>query len=135
MDLENFVFINHLTNGLSDLLLFVFLFFNSVIISFAFHLIISAICILTLQIDHMMEIYRDLTAMARFPTDIYPKAIQGILTFTIPVIIIFTVPAKALLGFLSLNMVIISFLVGILALFVSLWFWRFALRRYSSASS
>jgi ABC-2 type transport system permease protein len=73
--------------------------------------------------------------MARFPTDIYPRLIQNILTFTIPVVILITIPAKALLGFLSWPWVILSFAVGGLSLWGAFKFWHYALGRYSSASS
>lgn len=103
-----FVFTNHLFTGLGDLILFFFLLGNSLILAFAFHLFICAICVLTTEIDHLIWVYRDLTSMARFPTDIYQKFIQGILTFTIPVVILFTVPAKALLGLLSWPWIILA---------------------------
>lgn len=130
-----FVFTNHLFTGIGDLILFFLLLFNSLILAFAFHLFICAICVLTTEIDHLVWIYRDLTNMARFPTDIYQKFIQGILTFTIPVVILITVPAKALLGLLSWPWIALAFGISGLFLWGSLRFWRFALKRYASASS
>jgi ABC-2 type transport system permease protein len=73
--------------------------------------------------------------MGRFPTDIYQKGIQAILTFTIPVVVLVTVPAKALMGLLSWQWVIFSFLISGIFLLGSLKFWKYALRQYSSASS
>jgi len=130
-----FVFTNHLFTGIGDLILFFLLLFNSLILAFAFHLFICAICVLTTEIDHLVWVYRDLTSMARFPTDIYQKAIQGILTFTIPVVILITVPAKALLGLLSWPWIALAFGISGLFLWGSLKFWRYALSKYSSASS
>ncbi|MGB9911382.1 MAG: ABC-2 family transporter protein [Microgenomates group bacterium] len=88
------------------------LFFNALILAFAFHLFFCSVCVLTTEIDHLVWVYRDLTSMARFPTDIYNKGIRIILTFTIPVIILITVPAKALLGILSWWGVMGSFLLA-----------------------
>lgn len=114
---------------------FLILFINSMFLAFAFHLFVCAICILTIQIDSMISIYRDFTNMARFPTDIYTKGVQFVLTFTVPVIILITVPAKALMGLLSWQWMILSFLIGGVFLFGSLRFWQYALKKYSSASS
>ncbi len=130
-----FVFVNHLFAGVGDLILFFLLLGNSLILAFAFHLFICAICVLTTEIDHLVWVYRDLTSMARFPTDIYQKFIQGILTFTIPVVILFTVPAKALLGLLSWPWIALAFGISVLFLWGSLKFWKYSLKRYSSASS
>lgn len=130
-----FVFVNHLFSGIGDLVLFFLFLANSLILGFAFHLFVCGVCVLTTEIDHLIWVYRDLTSMARFPTDIYQKAIQVILTFTIPVVILFTVPAKALLGLLSWQWVVLAFAISGLFLWGSLKFWGYALSRYSSASS
>lgn len=117
------------------LFLFLLLLINALVIAFAFHLFVCAVCVLTTQIDHLVWVYRDLTGMARFPTDIYQKWLQWILTFTVPVVILFTIPAKALMGFLSWEWVVFSLGLGAVFLFLSLRFWQFSLKRYSSASS
>ncbi|TSC54045.1 MAG: ABC-2 type transport system permease protein [Microgenomates group bacterium LiPW_31] len=117
------------------LILFFLLLVNSLILAFAFHLFVCGICVLTTEIDHLVWIYRDLTNMARFPTDIYQRGIQAVLTFTIPVVILITIPAKALLGLLSWQWVIFSFVISEVFLWVSLRFWKYALTHYSSASS
>jgi len=121
--------------SLSQFLTFSILFLNSLILGFAFHLFVCAVCLLTTEIDHLIWVYRDLTNMARFPTDIYQKGLRFILTFTIPVIVLITFPAKALLGLLSFRTATFAFLASSSLLLASLKFWRFALSRYSSASS
>lgn len=130
-----FGFHYHLFPGVGSLVLFLLLLLNSVVLAFAFHLFVCAVCVLTTEIDHLIWVYRDLTNMARFPTDIYKKGIQYILTFTVPVVILITIPAKALMGFLSWQWVSLSFLISGVLLLGSLCFWRYALTQYSSASS
>src|SRR3990167_6233264 len=49
--------------------------------------------------------------------------------------IMITLPAKALMGLVSASGVIVSFAIGIVALFVAKRFWGFALKKYTSASS
>lgn len=130
-----FVFSNHLFPDTASFILFFLLLLNSLFLAFAFNLLVCAVCILTTEIDHLVWVYRDLTSMARFPTDIYQRGIQAALTFTIPVIILITVPAKALLGVLSWPWIAGSFLITGLFLGVSIKLWRYALSQYSSASS
>ncbi len=130
-----FIVSNRLISGFGSLLLFFVLFANSIVLAFTFHLFVCAICILTTEIDHLVWVYRDLTSMARFPTDIYAKGVQFILTFTIPVIILVTFPAKALMGLLAWKWILVGLLVSGALLWLSLRFWRYSLGKYSSASS
>lgn len=118
--------------GLSIYLL---LLVNGFIIATGFHILVLALAVVTTEIDHAVMIYRDLTSMGRVPVDIYGEPLRSILTFVIPVGIMMTFPAKALLGFLSWPLVIFSVFMGFLFLFLSLNVWNYALRKYSSASS
>lgn len=130
-----FVFTNQLFPSVFHFFSFLALLLNSLILAFAFHLFVCAVCVLTTEIDHLIWLYRDLTNMARFPTDIYQRGVRFILTFAIPVVVLITFPAKALLGLLSFKGVLLAFLASCFLLLVSLKFWKFALSQYSSASS
>lgn len=127
--------LGHFSMFTSQILLFLILFLNSMLIAFAFHLFVCAVCVMTTEIDHLVWVYRDLTNMARFSTDIYPKVFQLFLTIPIPVVILMTVPAKAFLGLLSWSWVVLSLAIGILSVLASLKFWHYALKQYCSASS
>ena len=130
-----FLTVNGMVTSITNVILFLILLLNSVLVGFAFHLFISAVCVMTTEIDHLTWIYRDLTHMARFPTDIYQRGIQYALTFVIPVIVLVTIPAKALLGILTPQMVLIAFGVSIVFVIFSLKMWNYALSQYTSASS
>lgn len=118
-----------------QIMLFIFLFFVGILITTAFHIIVLSLGIVTLEVDHTIMIYRDLTSLGRFPVDIYKQPIQGILTYLIPVGLMITFPAKAFMGLLSPSGVFIAFGVGVVMIFTSLKFWNFALTKYTSASS
>lgn len=108
---------------------------NSLLISTAFYICILALGIITFSVDHLVMIYRDLGALARIPIDLITNPLRSILTFVIPIGIMFTFPAKVLFGLLSWQMVILSFIFGVLSLYLSLKFWHYSLRQYQSASS
>lgn len=119
--------------------LFIFLFlgllFNSFLIATGFHILVLSLGILTTEVDHSIMIYRDLTQMGRIPIDIYQQPVRAILTFIVPVGIMMTFPAKALMGLLSVSGVIVSFIFGLGFFFFSLFIWRYSLTQYASASS
>jgi len=118
-----------------NLIYFLVLFLAGVLIITAIHIFVAAFGIITTEVDHTIMIYRDLSAMARFPIDIYALPIRAFLTFIIPISIAFTVPAKAFMGLIALPTVIFSLFISTLFFLLSLRFWRFALTKYSSASS
>jgi len=126
---------NNLINNFLDVFLFFILFFASLFIGFAFHLFICAVCILTTEIDHLVWVYRDLTAMARFPTDIYRGLVRFVLTFVFPVVLLIAFPAKGLMGLLSFDRIVLAILISVLSVYLSLKFWYWSLKRYTSASS
>lgn len=118
-----------------NILLFSLLIFNSLVITLAFHIIVLALGVVTTEIDNALWIYRDLTQMVRLPVDIYREPLRSLITFIIPVGLMITFPAKALLGLLSVWSVLISFCIGLIFMTGSICFWKIALKHYSSASS
>lgn len=118
-----------------QVILFLAMVANSLLISTAFHILVLGIGIITFSVDHLVMIYRDLSALMRIPVDMFTNPIRSILTFVVPVGIMFTFPAKVLFGLLSWQMVILSFIFGVLSLYLSLKFWHYSLRQYQSASS
>jgi ABC-2 type transport system permease protein len=118
-----------------DTTYYIMLIINGLLIAAAFHIAVLSLGIITLEIDHTIMIYRDLTNLGRFPVDIYRQPLKGILTYLVPVGLMITLPVKALMGLVSPQGVFFSFVLGAILFFVSLRFWRFALARYTSASS
>lgn len=115
--------------------LYIALLINSFVIALAFHVMILSLGVLTTEIDNATMFYRDLTQMGRVPVDIYHQPLRGIITFAIPVGIMMTIPVKALMGLLTLPVILVSFSMAALLLTISMVLWRYALKSYASASS
>lgn len=116
-------------------LLFLILLAASILVSLSFHIIVVSLGIIALEVDHSIMIYRDLTQMARFPIDIYTEPLRSILTFVVPLAMMFTIPAKALMGLVTPSTIVFSLFLVFCFLFLSLRFWKYSLSQYSSASS
>lgn len=121
--------------SLLGLLFYLLLLVNAMIIAMSFHILVMALAILTLEIDHAIMIYRDFTGMGKLPVDIYGEPLRSFVTFVIPVGIMMTFPVKSLVGLLSFNAVIMAFAFGIILFIVSLTVWNYSLSQYTSASS
>ncbi len=119
----------------ANLLLFSLLAVCAVLIASAFHILVLATGVLTTEVDHLIMIYRDIQQLGRIPIEFYNKALQMILTYIIPIGVMITIPAKAIIGFFSPQMLILSFVISMILFYISIKFWQYALRRYASASS
>lgn len=108
---------------------------NGLLIAASFHIMVLALAVLTTEIDHTMMIYRDLTQLGQIPIDVYQEPIRSFLTFVIPVAIMMTFPAKALMSLLSFPMILLSLVMSAILFPTALKIWRYSLRYYTSASS
>lgn len=108
---------------------------NGIVISAAFHIAVLSLGIITMEIDHTVMIYRDLVSMGRLPIDIYKEPLKSILTFLVPVGVMVTIPAKAIMGLVSPVGIVSSLVFGIALLVLSVKFWHYGLKKYTSASS
>lgn len=119
----------------TQIILYLILVLNGLIIATAFHIAVVSLGIITLEIDHTIMIYRDVTNLGKLPIDIYQEPLKGIITYLIPVGVMITLPAKALMGLVTPVGVISSMALGFIAIFLSIKFWGYALKFYTSASS
>ena len=120
--------------NLANILVYLLLVVNGLLIATALHIFVLCIGILTQEVDNAIWLYRDFSQMGRFPVDIYREPLRWFITFIIPVGIMISVPAKVLMGEMS-NLVFISFGVGIASFVLALWSWDKAVKSYTSASS
>jgi ABC-2 type transport system permease protein len=119
----------------AGILAYLILMGNSFLIAVSFHVFVLALAILTTEIDHTIMIYRDFTGMGKIPIDIYGEPLRSFVTFVVPVGVMMTFPVKALLGLLSIPGIIIALIIGLSFFSASILFWKYALARYTSASS
>lgn len=117
------------------LLVYAALLFNSMLIATALHISILASGIITMEVDGLTWLYRDFLYLGQLPVDAYKQPIRGLLSFVVPIGIMITVPARQLLGLTNTVGILFTGLVGITTIVISLQLWKFALKKYSSASS
>ncbi len=117
------------------ILLYIGLLLNSFIILTAFHILIASITMLTLDVDNIIFLYRDLSRLGQFPVTLYGQILRVLLFVVVPVGLMITVPAQVLLNTPPSLSIGITTLIGVTFFFLSLRIWNWALRKYSSASS
>jgi len=121
--------------GIDDYLLGVLPLLFSFVILYSLWFMLGAMSIWFVKIYNVTEVLRGLLEAGRYPIAAYPTAYRFFFTFVMPVAFLTTVPAQALLGRSDISWLIGTAILAVALFFASTWFWRFALRFYTSASS
>ncbi|MEA5569557.1 ABC transporter permease [Calothrix sp. UHCC 0171] len=106
-----------------------------VIVLYSLWFMLGATSIWFVKIYNVTEVLRGLLEAGRYPMIAYPTAFRFFFTFVIPVAFLTTVPAEAMLGRSQTIWFVGAGLLAVILFLFTSWFWRFALRFYTSASS
>ncbi|WP_013323055.1 ABC transporter permease [Gloeothece verrucosa] len=123
----------HLT--LSNYLLSAIPIFWGIIILYSLWFMLGATSIWFVKIYNVTEVLRGLLEAGRYPMVAYPAAYRFFFTFVIPVAFLTTIPAEAMLGRSQFIWIIGAAVLAICLFLAAKYFWNFALRFYTSASS
>lgn len=135
------ILINHFLDrlqihlSLSSGIIFFCLFFLGLFIIYNLFFIFSTTNIWFINLFNLQELYGSVIDAGRFPVAIFKGNLKHIFIYLIPVAFIATFPTQALMGKIGFEKVFLGILIAIVMFAVSQWFWKFALRRYQSASS
>jgi len=115
----------------SEWLLFIFLFVIALTTLLAFSVILAALGIIWVGNSRLFDIYNSISKFASYPVTIFQKNLRMILSFFIPVAMLGFIPASVMLN-LSSPSLYISVICCILFFGISLLFWKYMIRRYTS---
>lgn len=107
----------------------------SLTILYSLWYILGTLTIWFVKIFNVTEVFRNMMEAGKFPIAAYPALPRFIFTFILPVAFLTTVPAQAMLGVASWRFLLAQTALALSLFAFSRWFWRFALRSYTSASS
>jgi ABC-2 type transport system permease protein len=106
-----------------------------IVILYSLWFILGATSIWFVKIYNVTEVLRGFLEAGRYPIIAYPVMYRFFFTFVVPVAFLTTVPAEILLGRGELVWSIGTAILAVLLFLFSKFFWQFALRFYTSASS
>ena len=133
---EGFTVMNYLS-GIPPLLL-------GLVMLYSLWFILGATSIWFVKVANLTHVLYQLLEAGRFPVTAYPAAYTFFFTFVVPVAFLTTFPAHLMIGRadfqLMMNLsagglLLLAGGIAVVLLWFSRWFWRFALRFYTSASS
>ncbi len=108
---------------------------NSILMLYSIMIIAVTLAFWIIELKAFWELYDIFTEGARYPIGFYKEPLRFILTFIIPLAIMFTFPAQFLVKNLSWEFIILSFVVGGMLFFAAHKFFYFGIKHYNSASS
>lgn len=123
---------------MQSVLLFVLMLGAGFTIVYCFWLMLATLCFWFVRIQNIEMVFWNVFEAGRFPIQVYPNWLQWTLTYLIPLAFITTFPAMAGSGDptkISPQIVLTAIFMAGLMFFLSSWFWRIGLKRYSGASA
>jgi ABC-2 type transport system permease protein len=123
------------TPGALDVLASLALLACAALVLYSIWILVIAAAFWVVRLDNLAYLFNSVFDFARWPVSVFRGALRVVFTFVIPLGIMTTYPAEALLGTLSLRTALLSAAGALTFAFVSRVIWRRALGRYTSASS
>jgi ABC-2 type transport system permease protein len=114
---------------------FVILGLAGVAVMYALALAVQCLAVWSIGAEGLDDVIQGMVEAARFPVDMYRGIVRALLTFVIPVAMLTTLPADALLGRSNSGLVGIAVAVAVTLVWLSSRLWTWSLRRYSGASA
>ncbi len=105
------------------------------IILYSIWFMLGTMSIWFVKVFNITEVLRGLLEAGRYPKVAYPAAYRFFFTFVVPVTFLTTIPAETILGRSNFYWIIGAGFLAVLLFFIAYFFWKFALRFYTSASS
>lgn len=108
----------------------------AMVVLYSLGYLLSTLSIWFIKLYNITIAMQSLLEAGRYPIQAYPAVYRVLFTFIIPVAFLTTVPAQSVLGKPGSTAWLLGAIAVATAMFgASRWFWRFALRSYTSASS
>ena len=85
------------------------------------------------RVDNLTQLFSAVFDAARWPADVFRGVVRALFTFVIPITIMTTTPAEALLGRLRTPALFGAIAGAVLAFAISRWVWNRSIARYTSA--
>ncbi len=108
---------------------------TAIVISYSLWFMSVTVAMWFSRLQNIAEVFTMAIDAARFPTNIYPPILRFVFMTIFPLGLIIFLPSEVILRRTPTEYFIFPIVAAALFLALSHWFWNFALRHYSSASS
>ncbi|MBS1717215.1 MAG: ABC-2 family transporter protein [Armatimonadetes bacterium] len=108
---------------------------SAIVIFYSFNMALMATGIWLVRVDNLFVLGESVLQVARYPMDIFSNGIKQFMTNVVPLAFLAYFPAKSLIVAITPSQLGLSLAWSTAAFLFGRYFWRFAVRSYTSASS
>lgn len=108
---------------------------TSALLLYSLAILVVSAAFWVVRLDNLIYLFNSIFDAARWPASIFPDAIRFVFTFVIPLALMTTFPAEALLGRLTIDVALFAVAGSLVFAWLARAVWKRALSRYTSASS
>lgn len=119
--------------AISHVLLSMLLLASGTIILYSFWIFGASLAFYVVRVDNITYLFTSIFDAARWPRTVFRGAIRAIFTFVVPILVITSLPAEALLGKIAPPSIALSLGLALLFGVVSRLVWTRSIARYTSA--
>ena len=121
--------------SIAQLLLAAALLVAAVLVLYSIAILVVSIAFVAVRVDNLLYLFQSVFDVARWPSSVFRGLLAVVFTYVLPLALMTTYPALALLGKLNARTAIAALLGSILFASVARLIWLSSIRRYTSASS
>jgi len=107
----------------------------AVLVLYSIAILVVSIAFIAVRVDNLLYLFQSIFDVARWPVSIFRGTLAIIFTYVLPLALMTTYPALALLGKLSLATAASALIGTVVFAGVARAIWRASIARYTSASS
>ena len=108
---------------------------TAVVLLYSIWIMVVSAAFYVVRVDNLAYLFTSIFDAARWPSSVFRGVLHVIFTFVIPLALMTSYPAEALLGRFTLSQAALSFAGAAVFAFIARMVWRGSLARYTSASS
>ena len=106
------------------------------LVHYSLMFMLASVSFWTVRAQGIVWGYYNLFNIARMPDEAFRGVFKAVFTFALPVLLVSNVPVRVLADKLTSPVALSALLgLGVIWALISEWFWRFSIRRYTSAST
>ncbi len=119
----------------ADVLLAAGLLFAAVLVLYSIAILVVSIAFIAVRVDNLLYLFQSVFDVARWPSSVFRGTLAIVFTYVLPLALMTTYPALALLGKLTTQTAIGALLGSVAFAAAARLIWLASIRRYTSASS
>jgi ABC-2 type transport system permease protein len=108
---------------------------SAVLVLYSIAILVVSIAFIAVRVDNLLYLFQSVFDVARWPSSVFRGALAMVFTFVLPLALMTTYPALALLGKLRVGTATSAIAGTLLFTGVARVIWLLSIRRYTSASS